>query len=266
MGGNVRISRLFRRVGRGRAPGCNLVEALRCGLQQPCGWRGAVDGVDHDALRLDAAERLEPGSHVGLGGVVHRMALPGALHEERLHNDVPLEGFERGDDLLHVVAPRGTVDAGYVVGAHGVEFLYVVVDQHQCVVHGGTCGHGGVAQHAHFGLGEIAVAQRHGVGYDAGKVGVCRGLAVAGKGQHVGGGTVGLHLLQPCLKRCGHLLPRGAKLGGAMVGVEAAFAVQAVEGAKFAVGGHKVDAERHAKPAAVHRAEDGRGIDNAHGG
>jgi len=47
-----------------------------------------------------------------------------------------------------------------------------------------------------------------------------------------------------------------------MVGVEAAFAIDAVEGAHFPVGRHEVDAERYAQTAAVHRAEDWRWIDD----
>ena len=44
--------------------------------------------------------------------------------------------------------------------------------------------------------------------------------------------------------------------------VEATLAVDAVERAYLAVAGHQVDAKRYAKPAAMHRTEDGRGIDD----
>jgi hypothetical protein len=47
-----------------------------------------------------------------------------------------------------------------------------------------------------------------------------------------------------------------------MVFVEAALAIDAVEGADLTVGRHEVDAERNAQTATVNGAEDGRWIDN----
>ena len=47
-----------------------------------------------------------------------------------------------------------------------------------------------------------------------------------------------------------------------MVLIEAAFTIDAVEGAYLAVGRQQVDAEGNAQATAVNRAEDGRRIDN----
>ena len=48
------------------------------------------DGVDGDRLRANTAQGVEPRPHVGVAGVVHIVALPGACEEHGLDNCVPL--------------------------------------------------------------------------------------------------------------------------------------------------------------------------------
>ena len=84
----------------------------------------------------------------------------------------------------------------------------------------------------------------------------CR-LAIAGKGEHVGHTALGLHLLQALLQGFGHFLSCGHRLLRTVRLVEAALAVDAVEGAHLAIGWQQVDAKRQAETAAMHRAEDG---------
>ena len=48
-----------------------------------------------------------------------------------------------------------------------------------------------------------------------------------------------------------------------MVGIEAAFTVDAVERAHLAIGRQQVDAQRNAQSATMYRPENGRWIDNS---
>ena len=130
----------------------------------------------------------------------------------------------------------------YICGVDGVEFLYVVVYKHQGVVNGLTVDHGGVAQYGDLRLGTILVAQADGVADDLSKVGVAGGLAVAGKGQHVGQLAIGYHLFQFDFEFGSHFFSSRQGQGGTVVFVETTFAIDAVEGTDLAVGRQQVDA------------------------
>ena len=103
-----------------------------------------------------------------------------------------------------------------------------------------TCG---LAQHADLGTGTILVAQLDDIVYDLRKVGMAGGLSIAGKGQHVRQLPLGCHLLQLGLELEGYLLAGRHGQGRAVVFVEAALAVDAVETAHLAVSRQQVDAK-----------------------
>ena len=102
------------------------------------------------------------------------------------------------------------------------------------------------------------IAQRNRVVDHVGKLGVHRGFAVARKGDYVGAASLTLHPFERLLQLSRHLLACGVRRARTVVAVEATFAIDAIEGAKFTVGRQKIDAQRDTEPATVHRAEDGR--------
>ena len=101
----------------------------------------------------------------------------------------------------------------------------------------------GVGEDADACLWEIVVAQTDGVIDDLREVGVQGGFAVACKGEDIGRGSFCLHELKACLECVGDFLGRRHAEVGAVPGVEAAFAIDAVEGTDFSVGRKQVDAE-----------------------
>ena len=123
-----------------------------------------------------------------------------------------------------------------------------------------------VAQHADAGRGKKLVTQGDYVVHDGCKFRVGRRLSVAGKRQDVGSRALAAHLFQSPGESIAHLAARGARQGGATVGVEATLAIDAVEGADFPIAWHQVDAQRDTQPAAVDRPEDGRGVYNGRHG
>ena len=173
-----------------------------------------------------------------------------------------MEAFHVFDDLLDIVVAGGAIYLINIGGVHGVELQDVVVDTHQGVVHLWTVNHCGVAEHADLGIGTVLVAQTDGVVDNLGKVGMAGGLAIAGKGQHVGQLPFGHHLLQLLFQLLCHQLARRTGKGRAVIAIESTLAVDAVEGAHLAVGRLQVDAQRDAESAAMDRPENGRWIDN----
>lgn len=241
---------------------CDTVELLWCGLEQSWGGCLAVDGVYHDLLRRDVGNGVEPWQHVVVAGVVGTLAGHVSLHEHGLYDDVSVERLHALYRPCHVVSALRMVGQADVFCRDGVELQYVVVDEHQRVADRLPVNQRGVAQHTHLSLRAVAVAQGNGVGYNLREVRVARGLAVAGEGEDVGQAALMLHLLQLALQCGGHGVARGKGQQRAVLLVEAALAVHAVEGAHLAVGRQEVDAQRQTQAAAVDRPEDGRGIDN----
>ena len=173
-----------------------------------------------------------------------------------------MEAFHVFDDLLDIVVAGGAIYLINIGGVHGVELQDVVVDTHQGVVHLWTVNHCGVAEHADLGIGTVLVAQTDGIVDDLSKVGMAGGLAIAGKGEHVGQLPFGHHLLQLLFQLLCHQLARRTGKGRAVIAIESTLAVDAVEGAYLAVGRLQVDAQRDAESAAMDRPENGRRIDN----
>ena len=122
--------------------------------------------------------------------------------------------------------------------------------------------HRRVAQHTHFCLRAILVAQPDGVANDLREMRMTGGLTVARKGQYIRQLSISHHRLQLGLQFLGHLLTGGEGQRRTVVLVEATLTIDTVERAHLAVGRQQVDAQRDAQPAAMHGAEDGRRIDN----
>ena len=131
------------------------------------------------------------------GGVVEVWT----AEEHGLDDDVTVEGLQMLDDGIDIVGTSGTVDTADELWVDGVELLDVVVYQHQRVMDGRTVNLGAIRQYRHLGRGTETVAQLDGIADDGGEVGVARGLAVAGKGQHVGP--------LPLLSHLAQLVPQG---------------------------------------------------------
>ena len=173
-----------------------------------------------------------------------------------------VEGLEALDDACHIVGAVGVVYLINIRGIDGVEFQDIVVHTHQGVVHRLAVDHGRVAEYRHLGLRTILVAQADDVVDDLCEMRMTGGLAITGKGEHIGQLSISRHLLELGLELGGHLLSGGHGEGGAMVFVETTLAVDTVETAYLAVSRQQVDAKRDAQAAAVNGTENGRWIDN----
>ena len=101
---------------------------------------------------------------------------------------------------------------------------------------------------------------RDGAGNGLRKLRCGGGLAVACEGDYIGELALGCHLAQLCLERVEYHGSRVVRLMAGALGVEAVFAVNAVERADFAAGRHHVDAERETKATAANGPKDGAGI------
>ena len=127
-------------------------------------------------------------------------------------------------------------------------------------MHLGAVGARAVGEHGDLGVWGKLVAQRDGAGDGLRKLRCGGGLAVACEGDHIGELALGCHLAQLCLERVEYHGSCVVRLMAGALGVEAVFAVNAVERADFAAGRHHVDAERETKATAANGPKDGAGI------
>ena len=226
----------------------------------------AVDGIDHHLSRLDVFYRLKPRKNILVARVVDIVTTRSALEKHGLNNHMTVECLQTLNDFTDVVGTGGAVHLINICRIDGIELLNVVVHSHECVVDSLAMGESRVAQHRHFGIGEILVAQPQSVVHDFREMRMAGGLAIACKGKDVGRRTILLHVAQLVFESLSHLLTCWQFLLGPVVGIETAFAVNTVEGAGLSVTGQQVDAQRHTQPATMHRTENGRRIDDcAHG-
>ena len=224
--------------------------------------RFAVDGVYHYLAWRDLFDGLYPRQDVAVTGVVHGNSVVRSFHEHGLDDEMAVEGFQLFDDLLHVVCTRRTVDPTDIIGIHSVEFQDVVVNALQGSHHLRTVEHGRIAQHAHLGRREIAVAQGQRVIHDFRKMRVGGRFAVAGKSQHVRGRAVGFHVLQADFQCFAHLFAGRAAQVCTVVRIETAFTIDAIKRTHFTVSRHQIDAQGHSQSTAMYGTENGRRIDN----
>lgn len=222
--------------------------------------RLASHRVDGRLLRTNALERREPGGDVLLAGVVDELALILAVQKDRLDNNVTVKACERLDLVLDVVGANGLVEQLDKCRVDGIELKNVVVDHHERVVHFGAVGARAVGKHGDLGVWGKLVAQRDGAGDGLRKLRCGGGLAVACEGDHIGELAFGCHFAELCLERVEYHGGCVVRLMAGALGIEAVFAVNAVERADFAAGRHHVDAEREAKATAANGPKDGAGI------
>lgn len=222
-----------------------------------CLARYRVDGC---FLWANALERHEPGGNVLLAGVVDGLALILTGQKDRLDNDMTVKARERLDLVLDVVGANGLVEQLDKRRVDGIELEDVVVDHHERVVHLGAVGARTVGEHGDLGVWGKLVAQRDGAGDGLRKLRCGSGLAVACEGDHIGELALGCHLAQLYLERVEYHGSCVVRLVTGALGVEAVFAVNAVERADFAAGRHHVDAERETKATAANGPKDGAGI------
>ena len=208
----------------------------------------------------NALERREPGGNVLLAGVVDELALILAGQKDRLDNNVTVKARERLDLVLDIVGANRLVEQLDKRRVDGIELKNVVVDHHERVVHLGAVGARAVGEHGDLGVWGKLVAQRDGAGDGLRKLRCGGGLAVACEGDHIGELALGCHLAQLCLERVEYHGSCVVRLMAGALGVEAVFAVNAVERADFAAGRHHVDAERETKATAANGPKDGAGI------
>lgn len=238
----------------------NGVEDVGCCLGKAgdrCLARYRVDGR---LLRTNALKRREPGGNVLLAGVVDELALILAGQKDRLDNNVTVKACERLDLVLYIVGANGLVEQLDKCRVDRIEFEDVVVDHHERIVYLGTVGACAVGKHGNLGVWGKLVAQRDGAGNSLRKLRCGGGLAVACEGDHIGDLALGCHLAQLCLERVEYHGSCVVRLMAGALGVEAVFAVDAVERADFAAGRHHVDAERETKATAANGPKDGAGI------
>lgn len=211
-------------------------------------------------LWANALKRREPGGNVLLAGVVDELALILTGQKDRLDNNVTVKACERLNLVLDVVGANRLVEQLDKRRVDGIELKNVVVDHHERVVHLGTVGARAVGKHGDLGVWGKLVAQLDGAGDGLWKLRCGGGLAVACEGDHIGELALGCHLAQLCLERVEYHGSRVIRLMAGALGVEAVFAVNAVERADFAAGRHHVDAERETKATAANGPKDGAGI------
>ena len=150
----------------------------------------------------------------------------------------------------------------YIGSIDGIEFQNVVVYLVQGIEHFRLMNKGGIAQHAYLGFGKILVAKCQGIGNDTGKMRMGGRLPITGKGQHIGLGTILLHIFQTSFERIPNLLTGRELLMRTMVAIETTLAIDAIECTELAIGRQKIDAQRNAQTTTMHRAEYRRRIDN----
>ena len=216
--------------------------------------------VDGRFLWANALKRREPGGNVLLAGVVDELALILTGQKDRLDNDMTVKACERLDLVLDVVGANRLVEQLDKRRVDGIELKNVVVDHHERVVHLGAVGARAVGKHGDLGVWGKLVAQRDGAGDGLRKLRCGGGLAVACEGDHIGELALGCHLAQLCFERVEYHGGCVVRLMAGAFGVEAVFAVNAVERADFAAGRHHVDAERETKATAANGPKDGAGI------
>lgn len=246
VGGVMKNGMILIRCSAGNALGYDAVadgiEFGRSGFGQVVVGCLAVDGVNHHTLGTDTAEGFQPRSDKGLGGIVEVALGIMTFKKHGLDDDMPLKPRQVVDDALHIVAGRnGPVKPSDVIGVDGVKFLDIVVNAHQCIMHLWAVNHRGIAQHRHFGLREIAVAQRQCVIDDASEVGMSRGFTISGKGQHVRSGTIFAHVYKAQFQGLTHFFTGRKFPHRPMVAVESALTIQAIEGAHLAIAWQQVD-------------------------
>ena len=171
-----------------------------------------------------------------------------------------VKACERLDLVLDVVGANGLVEQLDKCRVDGIELKNVVIDRHERVVHLGAVGARAVGEHGDLGVWGKLVAQRDSAGDGLRKLRCGGGLAVAGKRDYIGQLTFDCHLAQLCLERVEYHGSCVVRLMTGALGVEAVFAVNAVERADFAAGRHHVDAERETKATAANGPKDGAGI------
>jgi hypothetical protein len=215
----------------------------------------AVDRVDHHLLRGHLADQLQPGGHLRFGGVVHPAAVVHAAQEHRLHDQPSPEELHQPYRFCHAGASPGLVDQAHRFVQRRIELEDVVVHLQQCAAHIVTADHRRVAQHRHLCRRTQLVAYGDRVGDDLLELRVHRRFSVAREGNHVGRRSCGGHLPQFRAQQRPHLFAR-VETGLEAMFAPAAFAVDAVEVAKFVVGGQQVHPERQSESAAVHGTED----------
>lgn len=218
------------------------------------------DRVNGRFLWVNALERREPGDNVLLAGVVDELALMLAGQKDRLDNNVTVKASERLDLVLYIVGANGLVEQLDKCWIDRIELEDVVVDHHERVVHLGTVGARAVGKHGNLSVWGQLIAKCDGTGYGLRKLRCGGGLAVAGKRDHIGELALSCHLAQLCLERVEYHGSCVVRLMAGALGVEAVFAVNAVERADFAAGRHHVDAERETKTTAANGPKDGAGI------
>ena len=171
-----------------------------------------------------------------------------------------VKACERLNLVFDVVGANRLVEQLDKRRVDGIELKNVVVDHHERVVHLGAVGARAVGEHGDLGVWDKLVAQCDGTGNGLRKLRCGGGLAVACEGDHIGELALGCHLAQLCLECIEYHGSRVIRLVAGALGVEAVFAVNAVERADFAAGRHHVDAERETKATAANGSKDGAGI------
>ena len=171
-----------------------------------------------------------------------------------------VKACERLNLVLDVVGANRLVEQLDKRRVDGIELEDIVVDHHERVVYLGAVGARAVGEHGDLGVWGKLVAQRDSAGDGLRKLRCSGGLAVACEGDHIGELALGCHLAQLCLERVEYHGSCVIRLVAGALGVEAVFAVNAVERADFAAGRHHIDAERETKATAANGPKDGAGI------
>jgi hypothetical protein len=168
---------------------------------------------------------------------------------------VTIEGLHPVDDDIYIVSAIRVIHLIYIYRIDGVEFQDIVINLHERIVDCLTMNHRGIAEHADLRFWAILVAQSDGVADNLCEMRMTGRLAIAGEGEYVGHAPFGPHLNEPFLEGFGNGLTSGKGESGAVVFIEAALTIDAVERTDFSVGRQKIDAEGEPQPSAMDRPE-----------
>ena len=215
----------------------NGVKGFGRRLAKSFGGRVAVDGVDIHTFGADALEGFYPRSNIFLHAVVKRLSVELAREEHGLDLQLTLKLAEGLDQFFDHVTLDGSVYDLDEIFRDGVEFEDVVVDAQEGFSDGGSVAESRIAQNAHLRFGEVVVAQSERIVNDFWEIWVHRRFAISRKGDDVRAFAGALHLLESRFELFGHHLSGWQSRFRAAVDVVTTFAVDAIEGTEFPIGG-----------------------------
>ena len=194
-----------------------------------------VNRIDHHLTGSDLLDCFQPREHKLIGCIIHIFPKVTTFQKHSLNNTISFEFFHLFDDLPYGIFPVGTIQEMNVFFVHRIQLQDIIIYLVQCIEYCRTVNEGRIAQYTYFCIREIVVTKCQCIFYNFRKMRVGSRFTVSGKCEYIGGGTVLLHIFQLFFQGDAHFFTSGQMLLRTMVGIEAAFTINAVERADFSV-------------------------------